>query len=419
MKLITRVAPAGRARSGAWPRWVWMKSQPTCAWKRPEQRPAPAAAVPHVGAVGIALLVGERVVLAVIGHPRDHRALDRHRAERGEDRSQRPAGGEAAVRQMAVEADRHAQAGEQVQDHEHRDVAPAQQVGPGLPAGHPEGDPPAGGGGGGGGPGPPRVGDRGPPAPAPAGGRVPVVVVAWWSAGARRRGRFWLLITVGTPCERHGGQPTRSSGRRLVPEDVPPGTLESVDRRSASPEQLPPLRLRRLRGLDLEQPSRPGRAAHLARRAGGAAGDFVYVIGDDELFLAVFELSSARPGRLHRALSGEMPLEHGARSGEKPDLEALTVLPPFERNPYGALLGLGSGSAPERDRGFVWALAADGSLQGEAREVDLEPVYGLLRRHIAELNVEVRRSWATASSCFSGATASRAPTWSPSSRSSA
>ena len=44
-------------------------------------------------------------------------------------------------------------------------------------------------------------------------------------------------------------------------------------------------------------------------------GDFAYVIGDDELFLAVFRLSAAgEPGTLERALAGELPLDHGARA---------------------------------------------------------------------------------------------------------
>ena len=42
------------------------------------------AAVPDVRAVGIALLVGERVMLAVVGDPGDDRALHRHRAGDGE-----------------------------------------------------------------------------------------------------------------------------------------------------------------------------------------------------------------------------------------------------------------------------------------------------------------------------------------------
>ena len=41
--------------------------------------------MPDVGAVRIALLVGVRVVLAVIGDPADHGSLDGHRAEARED----------------------------------------------------------------------------------------------------------------------------------------------------------------------------------------------------------------------------------------------------------------------------------------------------------------------------------------------
>ena len=52
------------------------------------QGAAPAVAVVDVGAVRVALLVGEGVVLAVVGDPGDDRALDRRRAE---DRQQRRA----------------------------------------------------------------------------------------------------------------------------------------------------------------------------------------------------------------------------------------------------------------------------------------------------------------------------------------
>ncbi len=162
-----------------------------------------------------------------------------------------------------------------------------------------------------------------------------------------------------------------------------------MERESAAPEDLPPLELRKLRDLEVEEPSEPGRPAHLSAASGVVRrAGFVYVIGDDELHLGVFELSSGRPGRLQRVLEGDLPDDHGERSKEKPDLEALTLLPPFEGNPYGALLGLGSGSGPRRDRGFVCALGPDGSLGEEPREIDLEPLYSLLRDHVAELNVE-------------------------------
>jgi hypothetical protein len=162
-----------------------------------------------------------------------------------------------------------------------------------------------------------------------------------------------------------------------------------MERQSARPEDLPPLDLRKLRDLEVEEPSAPGRPAHMSAASGVVRrGDFVYVIGDDELHIGEFRLSSREPGRLRRVLSGELPADDGERARMKPDLEALTVLPPFEGRPYGALLGLGSGSGTDRDRGFVCGLAADGSIAGEPDELDLAPLYALLREEVTELNVE-------------------------------
>jgi len=162
-----------------------------------------------------------------------------------------------------------------------------------------------------------------------------------------------------------------------------------MERRVARAEDLPPLQLRRVRTLELEEPSSPGGTPHVAAASGVVRrAEYVYVIADDELDLAVFDASSDAPGRLVPALSGELPSDHEARSKAKPDLEALTSLPPFEGRPHGALLGLGSGSTTDRDRGFAWALAADGSLDGEPIELDLAPLYSLLRERLDALNVE-------------------------------
>ena len=162
-----------------------------------------------------------------------------------------------------------------------------------------------------------------------------------------------------------------------------------MERRVARAEDLPPLELRRVRTLELEEPSSPGGTPHVAAASGVVRrAEYVYVIADDELDLAVFDASSDAPGRLVPALSGELPSDHEARSKAKPDLEALTSLPPFEGHPHGALLGLGSGSTTDRDRGFAWALAADGSLDGEPIELDLAPLYTLLRERLDALNVE-------------------------------
>jgi hypothetical protein len=162
-----------------------------------------------------------------------------------------------------------------------------------------------------------------------------------------------------------------------------------MERREARAEDLPPLELRELRTLDLDAPSTPGGHAHVAAASGVVRrAEYVYVVGDDELHLAVFDATSGDPGRLHRALPGELPADPEERKKHKPDLEAITTLPPFEDHPHGALLGLGSGSTPDRDRGFAWGLGADGGLDGDPVGLDLKPLYEQLRNDLGELNVE-------------------------------
>jgi hypothetical protein len=157
------------------------------------------------------------------------------------------------------------------------------------------------------------------------------------------------------------------------------------------PEDLPPLELRTLRELDLAEATSEGRAPHMGAASGVVRrGDFAYVIADDELALGVFEISSQDPGEARDVLPGSLPSDESERKGAKPDLEALTALPPFGETPYGGLLGLGSGSDDdgERDRGFFWAFAADGSLEGEPRVIDLSPLYTALRKELGGINIE-------------------------------
>jgi len=160
---------------------------------------------------------------------------------------------------------------------------------------------------------------------------------------------------------------------------------------SSKPEDLPPLELTELRQLDLAEATAEGRDAHMGAASGVVRrGDFVYVIADDELALGIFRLSGDEPGETKPVLPGELPGDESERKGAKPDLEALTALPPFKATPYGGLLGLGSGSDSEgnRDRGFFWAFAPDGSLEGEPKVIDLSPLYGLLRDELGDLNIE-------------------------------
>jgi hypothetical protein len=155
-------------------------------------------------------------------------------------------------------------------------------------------------------------------------------------------------------------------------------------------EQLPPLELRRLRDLDLSEPPDDGLPAHIASASGIAKrGDFVYVVGDDLLQVGVFELAGGAAGAARAVFSGDLPFGSGERKRTKPDLEGLTTLPPVEGEPNGGLLGLGSGSNRDRDRGFYWSFAADGSLTGEPRTIELGPVYDAMRSELGgEINIE-------------------------------
>ena len=168
------------------------------------------------------------------------------------------------------------------------------------------------------------------------------------------------------------------------------GYGHGVDDHVTTPESLPPLELRELRSLDLSEPPGEGKAAHVASASGVVRrGDFVYVIGDDMLQLAVFEIAANEPGRLVPALTAGFAGNAKQRAEHKPDLEALTALPPVDGEPHGGLLGLGSGSGQERDRGFFCPFAADGSLGGEPRAIDFHPVYELLRSELdGEINIE-------------------------------
>jgi hypothetical protein len=108
-----------------------------------------------------------------------------------------------------------------------------------------------------------------------------------------------------------------------------------------------------------------------------ALGDELYVVADDELFLAAFDTAGA-PRRRFALFAGELPEEYKARKRHKPDLEALTLLPD------GRMLALGSGSTPSRMR----SVCVDPAQPERLAHGDWTPLYAELMRSLPELNIE-------------------------------
>jgi hypothetical protein len=145
-----------------------------------------------------------------------------------------------------------------------------------------------------------------------------------------------------------------------------------------------------VRELDVLSPVGEETSTQYLSAASGLArlGRLLYVVADDEHGLGVFDLDDSGPGRMFRIFAGELPLHHKDRKAEKPDLEAMTVLPAFDGHPFGALLVVGSGSKPNRRRAALMRLDEHGALDGQARHLDLGPVYEPLQKQFSDLNIE-------------------------------
>ena len=146
--------------------------------------------------------------------------------------------------------------------------------------------------------------------------------------------------------------------------------------------------LQKLRTLDLVEPSSAGRPLHLSAASGLVrAGEFLYVVADDELQIGVFRSGRAEPGQLIRVFGGELPAPSKQRKARKPDLEALTLLPVSAHYPHGALLCVPSGSKARRHRGVLLALDEQGEPSGSAIECDFGGIFRALGG-ISSLNIE-------------------------------
>lgn len=149
------------------------------------------------------------------------------------------------------------------------------------------------------------------------------------------------------------------------------------------------LHLNKIRELSLSEAAGVVRFPHLSAASGLVrVGQRLYVIADDEHHLGVFPLAGDRPGELITLFPGELPPAKQQRKKLKPDLEALTLLPPFADYVHGALFALGSGSGPNRRQGVLLALDASGATAGAARLVDLSGLYRGLDERFHDLNIE-------------------------------
>ena len=145
----------------------------------------------------------------------------------------------------------------------------------------------------------------------------------------------------------------------------------------------------RIRALDLVAAASPGRVAHLSAASGLVrAGKFLYVVADDEHHLGMFDAVGTGAGSLVRLFDGELPESASKRKKKKPDLEALTLLPPFAAFAHGALFAIGSGSRPNRRMGALLGLGPDGTVHGDPVAVDLSAMFSALDKEFPKLNIE-------------------------------
>lgn len=150
-----------------------------------------------------------------------------------------------------------------------------------------------------------------------------------------------------------------------------------------------------LQSLHVDPSQHPRGASHLSAASGLVqVKDRLYVVADDELHLGVLAAPgdasehAPNPVQLIPLLPGTLPQGKKARKDAKPDFETLAVLPAHAGFRYGALLAMGSGSRPNRERAILLALDETGTPNGRAAELDLEVLYAPLHKQMAQLNIE-------------------------------
>jgi len=148
------------------------------------------------------------------------------------------------------------------------------------------------------------------------------------------------------------------------------------------------LPVERVRSLKLLHDAGPTEVRYIAAASGLALlGETLYVVADDELYIAVFERMGEDQGLVTPLLEGHLPKDEDERQERKPDLESLTPLDPFDNFAHGGLIALGSGSNEHRDHGAFAILDNDGDVI-ETFAVDAAPLFRALRGRIPGMNLE-------------------------------
>jgi hypothetical protein len=147
--------------------------------------------------------------------------------------------------------------------------------------------------------------------------------------------------------------------------------------------------LTKIRELNISAAATSMRPLYLSAASGLVCLDSImYVVADDELHLGVFSTVDCEPGHLIRLFDGVLPESKAARKRQKPDLEALALLPAFRDFPDGALLAVGSGSRRNRRSGVLLGLDPHGEICGSPRNVDLSPLLVPLSEEFTKVNIE-------------------------------
>jgi hypothetical protein len=148
--------------------------------------------------------------------------------------------------------------------------------------------------------------------------------------------------------------------------------------------------LQKLGELRLREPLQKDRPAYLSAASGLVRhGARFFVVADDELHLGIFATDDLRAELPLRLLPGKLPHKADKRKQEKPDFEALCLLPATAEIPHGALLVIGSGSRANRNAGLLLALSESGRPQPEqSLHIDFSGLFAALQREFGVVNIE-------------------------------